>query len=981
MKQIARLWLPLLLLPLLFSQLSGTSAQEDPLLQQAELLLASMSPAERVGQLFLVTIEGNEISAESPAYTLIRDLHVGGVSLQARYNNIPSTESAPLETGLFASALQALALGLSSLAEGPAANASAQEEVAGSIQDGMTGSAVPLFIALDHPGGSATGQILSGLSVPPSQMALGATWDPEASLLVGTVVGRELSAVGVNLLMGPSLDVLSNPGPSNQNNLGSKVFGGDPYWVAQHGKAYIRGVHEGSQERMAVIATHFPGYGSGDRPLNVEVATIRKSLEQMKQVELAPFMATSTGAQLESSDGFLTAHVRYQGFQGNIRAATAPVSFDPQAMDSLMAIPELASWRARGDTILVSDSLGAAAVKRFYDVTESDFPHRQIARDAFLAGNDLLFLSDFARQGSSYVNELLTAIDTIQWFVERYENEQGFRQRVDQSALRILLLKLRLYGGDFTLGNVIPDEGAIDSLVGRADELLFEAAEDSLTLLAPPLASLPDVFPPLLGEQIVIFTDQRLVRQCTACELVDAVPAGTMRSRILELYGSQSTGQIRGQDIVEFSMADLELYNHAGFGETEEDTGALEATATAQSAAELATAEVTPTPTLEETVHSRLASAEWVIFNLIDPSQSVNGISTFKAFLAGRSDVARQAKVVLFAFGSPAYLDATDVSTLSAYVALYDHRPSTIDAAVRALFMESSFRGRSPISIKATNYDIFQITQPDPSQFIGLSIFGATDIGDSGQLAPLELVAGETLNLETGVIVDLNGNPVPDGTEVRFVQHDRVQGFESVIGRSFTADGRATFDYLLESQTGSFRLGVESGDATLSQPIDITVGDNERIIVIIPTPVPTATPSEAPEPQATETLPPASTQPAQPTVTATTAGDDDHPGFLILVSELQLLLGMLSGSASVALAGYTIARRDRLSFSDTVSSLLWPVIGSLIGYNYLVMGLPGAGPLADLGAWQGLLAAVIGGLLGLGAHQIRRAQGDPDTVA
>ena len=64
------------------------------------------------------------------------------------------------------------------------------------------------------------------------------------------------------------------------------------------------------------------------------MATVRKSLEELKQVELAPFFAVTGDATSPESttDGLLLSHIRYQGFQGNIRATTKPVSFDAQAL-------------------------------------------------------------------------------------------------------------------------------------------------------------------------------------------------------------------------------------------------------------------------------------------------------------------------------------------------------------------------------------------------------------------------------------------------------------------------------------------------------------------------------------------------------------------------------------------------------------------------------------------------------------------------
>jgi beta-N-acetylhexosaminidase len=69
--------------------------------------------------------------------------------------------------------------------------------------------------------------------------------------------------------------------------LGTHVFGGDPYWTGVMGRAYVEGVRAGAENRLAVVARSFPGKGSSDRSVDVEVPTVRRSLEQLKQIELA----------------------------------------------------------------------------------------------------------------------------------------------------------------------------------------------------------------------------------------------------------------------------------------------------------------------------------------------------------------------------------------------------------------------------------------------------------------------------------------------------------------------------------------------------------------------------------------------------------------------------------------------------------------------------------------------------------------------
>ena len=92
-----------------------------------------------------------------------------------------------------------------------------------------------------------------------------------------------------------------------------------------------------------------------------------------------------------------------------------------------MALPEFAPWR-QGGGVIVSDRLGARSVQRFYDDTEREFPHRQVAKDALLAGNDLLFVADFALGGGDEADQVANVKDTIAWFRDRYETDPTFRQ-------------------------------------------------------------------------------------------------------------------------------------------------------------------------------------------------------------------------------------------------------------------------------------------------------------------------------------------------------------------------------------------------------------------------------------------------------------------------------------------------------------------------------------------------------------------------
>ena len=347
-------------------------------------ILNSMTPEERVGQLFLVTFTGTDTSETSQIYNLMTQYHVGGVVLLAQNDNFAQTPDTVTQAHSLINNIQQLEWDTS---KNPVINPET-----GQVLDSAY---VPLFVGIAQEGnGYPTDQILSGLTPLPSEMAIGATWNTELATRVGEVRGRELAALGFNLYLGPSLDVLEVPAASG-GDLGTRVFGGDPFWVGEMGRAYVAGLHTGSDNQLRVIAKHFPGVGGSDRLPEEEVSTVRKSIEQLKQIELAPFFAVTGNAVSPEStvDGLLVSHIRYQGFQGNIRATTRPISFDPQALNQILALPQFADWKSNGG-LIISDDLGTRAVSEFYATGGGQFSARTAARDAFLAGNDMLYLGN-----------------------------------------------------------------------------------------------------------------------------------------------------------------------------------------------------------------------------------------------------------------------------------------------------------------------------------------------------------------------------------------------------------------------------------------------------------------------------------------------------------------------------------------------------------------------------------------------------------
>ena len=90
----------------------SVQTDRDPWLDE---MMARMSTADKVGQLFLVTFEGDEVSAGSQIAHLVQTLRVGGIILSSENGNFRNDLSTPRKVLSLTNALQELAFTQSSL--------------------------------------------------------------------------------------------------------------------------------------------------------------------------------------------------------------------------------------------------------------------------------------------------------------------------------------------------------------------------------------------------------------------------------------------------------------------------------------------------------------------------------------------------------------------------------------------------------------------------------------------------------------------------------------------------------------------------------------------------------------------------------------------------------------------------------------------------------------------------------------------------
>ncbi len=159
------------------------------------------------------------------------------------------------------------------------------------------------------------------------------------------------------------------------------------------------------------------------------------------------------------------------------------------------------------------------------------------------------------------------------------------------------------------------------------------------------------------------------------------------------------------------------------------------------------------------------------------------------------------------------------------------------------------------------------------SQVIDLSLeLPATPTPSAGTTTPVDATptpffrVGDTLSARTGIIVDHNGHPVPDGTGVQF--KIAVNGNGGVVQQidSATTQGVAKASFSID-RPGLLEISAASDPAISSVVLQLNVtSEGSSVTIVTPTPIPEFTPTPTMIiPTPTATLPPAPVE--------------EHPGF------------------------------------------------------------------------------------------------------
>jgi beta-N-acetylhexosaminidase len=267
---------------------------------------------------------------------------------------------------------------------------------------------IPPFIAIDQEGGRVH-RLPEPFTHFPAAGRIGATRNAGLARRLGRATAEELKLVGINLNFAPVLDVDSNPANSV---IGDRAFGSDPKQVIDISMAWTQGLREGS---IIPCGKHFPGHGDTDKDSHFESPILRKTLEELKKIELPPF----AHAGRSGIEALMTAHVLYPALDGEFPATLSePI------------VTGLLRHQLGYDGVVFSDDLEMKAISASYGVEEATLR-------ALRAGVDILL----------YCHEVEKALQAFEFLCDEVERDPAVRARVEESHRRITELKQRYLKG------------------------------------------------------------------------------------------------------------------------------------------------------------------------------------------------------------------------------------------------------------------------------------------------------------------------------------------------------------------------------------------------------------------------------------------------------------------------------------------------------------------------------------------------------
>lgn len=257
---------------------------------------------------------------------------------------------------------------------------------------------VPLHLVIDQEGDLSRNYPFGGAHLFPSAMGQVASGDPEFVYAVNKALARQLSAMGINAVHSPVLDVNINP---ENPEIGIRAYGDDAETAATYGTAAMRGLQDGG---LIPFAKHFPGRGDSASDAHFGTPSLDVDRARLDAVELAPFRR-AIGAGL---DGIMIAHNIYRALDAGTIATV-----------SRRIVTDLLRGELGFEGVITTDAIAMQALMKVYPLPEACARALQAGADLVLNKTETAYRDQGFLETLRFVREGLISEDELNAKVRR----------------------------------------------------------------------------------------------------------------------------------------------------------------------------------------------------------------------------------------------------------------------------------------------------------------------------------------------------------------------------------------------------------------------------------------------------------------------------------------------------------------------------------------------------------------------------------
>ena len=281
---------------------------------------------------------------------------------------------------------------------------------------------IPMFICVDQEGGMVN-RVSFG-TTGSGNMALAAAGDTSLTEETAKMMGDEIKALGFNMDFAPDSDVNSNPA---NPIIGVRSFSDDPNLVAEHVKAFIKGM---DAAQVSTALKHFPGHGNVGENSHTHLPCADFSLEELKAMDLIPFRAGID----QGTDMIMTAHIQFPQIEkGTYTSIQDGEEINLPATLSRTIVTGLLREQMGYNGIVITDAMVMDAIDEHFDPMDAAVMAINADVDILLCPVDLY--------KDAEVNTLPDMDKYMEGLLARVEAGDIPMEELDNSVYRILKLK------------------------------------------------------------------------------------------------------------------------------------------------------------------------------------------------------------------------------------------------------------------------------------------------------------------------------------------------------------------------------------------------------------------------------------------------------------------------------------------------------------------------------------------------------------